>query len=199
MNSAHSQSQYQVRFDWGLPGAVAVAPEVDVFVLVDVLSANPDAVTADPGFPAANPGEDFVAALADHPAAIVAGSLRNAAAVARWALDRQGDKGDRFTVAVIASGEPREDASTRFSLEDLLGAGAIIDALASVGIDYCSPESAAAAAAFAGLRNATGALISASASGRELTAEGREAEVKLAIAIDSETAVPVLREFSFRA
>lgn len=184
MNSPHSQSQYQVRFDWGVEGAASVGPDVDVFVFVDIL------VSAC--------GADLVTALAGHPAAIVAGSLRNAAAVARWALDRQGDKGDRFTVAVVASGEPREDASTRFAIEDLLGAGAIIDALASVGIDYCSPESAAAAAAFTGLRNATGALISASASGRELTGEGREADVKFAIAIDSETTVRVLREFSFR-
>jgi 2-phosphosulfolactate phosphatase len=192
VKSPLSQSQYQVRFDWGVRGAVQVAPDVDVFVLVDVLGASRGAL---PG----NPVIDLVAALADHPAAIVAGSLRNAAAVARWALDRQGDKGDRFTVAVVAAGEVRDDASTRFALEDLLGAGAIIDALASVGIDYCSPESAAVNAAFTGLRNATGALISASASGRELTAEGRESEVKLAIAIDSDTAVPVLREFSFRA
>lgn len=184
MNSPHSQSQYQVRFDWGVEGAATIAPDVDVFVFVDVLPVSP--------------GLDLVTALADHPAAIVAGSLRNAAAVARWALERQGDKGDRFTVAVIASGEVRGDASTRFALEDLFGAGAIIDALASVGIDYCSPESAAAAAAFTGLRNATGALISASASGRELAAEGREADLKLAIDLDASTTVPVLREFSFR-
>ena len=130
MNSPHSQSQYQVRFDWGVEGAATIARDVDVFVFVDVLPVNP--------------GLDLVTALADHPAAIVAGSLRNAAAVARWALERQGDKGDRFTVAVIASGEVRDDASTRFALEDMLGAGAIIDALATVGIDYYSPESAAA-------------------------------------------------------
>jgi 2-phosphosulfolactate phosphatase len=185
VHSPHSQSQYQVRFDWGAAGAIDIAPDVDVFVFVDIL--------------ASARGLDFVAALADHPAAIVAGSLRNAAAVARWALDRQGDKGDRFTVAVVASGEQREDASIRFALEDLLGAGAIIDALASVGIDYCSPESAAAAAAFIGLRNATGALISASASGRELTERGFAADLKLAIDLDSSTTVPVLREFSFRA
>ncbi len=38
MNSAHCQSEYEVRFDWGLAGALAVAGEVDVAVVVDVLS-----------------------------------------------------------------------------------------------------------------------------------------------------------------
>lgn len=38
MNLEHRQSNYQVRFDWGLDGATAVAKEADVAVIVDVLS-----------------------------------------------------------------------------------------------------------------------------------------------------------------
>jgi 2-phosphosulfolactate phosphatase len=90
---------------------------------------------------------------------------------------------------VIAVGEPRADGSTRFAVEDLLAAGAVIDALADAGIDYCSPEAAAAGAAFTGLRNATGHLIGASASGRELAAAGRRADIDSAIDLDSETSV----------
>ena len=144
-------------------------------------------------------GSALCAALAVHPATVVAASLRNRSAAARWVLARQEGKGDRFVVAVIAVGEQRDDGSTRFAVEDLLGAGAVIDALADVGIDYCSPESATAAAAFTGLRNATGHLIGASASGRELAQAGHRGDIDLAIDLDSSEAVAVLGEFSFRA
>ena len=181
MSSAVEQEQYQVRFDWGHEGAHAIGANADVVVLVDVLGE----MTAIPELP------DGTTAV------IVAGSLRNSAAVARWALARQADKGDRFIVAVVAMGEARASGTTRFALEDLLGAGAIIDALATVGIDYCSPEAAAAAAAFTGLRNATGHLIGASTSGRATTARGDRAAVDVAIAVNSSDEVLVLREFSF--
>lgn len=144
-------------------------------------------------------GSRISAALGDGTALVVAGSLRNAAAIARWALAQQGGRGDRFIVAVLAAGELRRDDTIRFAIEDLLGAGAIIDALAEVGIDYCSPEAAAAGASFTGLRNATRNLIAASASGRELVEQGLRPDVDLAIEINVSDAVPVLREFAFRA
>ena len=34
----HEQSRYQVRFEWGLPGIVHLAPACDVVIIVDVLS-----------------------------------------------------------------------------------------------------------------------------------------------------------------
>jgi 2-phosphosulfolactate phosphatase len=179
VSDAIEQSQYQVRFDWGVEGARAIGGGADVLVLVDVLGG---------------PHTD-VDALAGTSDAVVAGSLRNAAAVARWALERQADKGDRFTIALVAVGENRESGSLRFALEDLLGAGAIIDALASVGIDYCSPEAAAAAAAFTGLRNATRHLIGASTSGREATARGDRASVDAALESNASDEVNVLWEF----
>jgi 2-phosphosulfolactate phosphatase len=184
---SHRQSQYQVRFDWGAAGAATIAAGADVVVLVDVLPTG----DADP-----TNTERILGALVDNPAVVVAGSLRNRMSVAKWALERQGTKGERFMVAVVAAGEVRSDGSLRFALEDLLGAGAIIDALADVGIDYCSPEAAAAAAAFTGLRNATGHLIGASASGRERTTNGQRVQVDNAIEMDASTSVDVLREFS---
>lgn len=180
VTSPHGQSQYQVRFDWGLEGARAVAADVDVVVLVDVLS------------PATAP------VIPDLRAVVIAGDLRNRTAVAEWVLARQAEKADRFTVAVIAAGEAREDGSIRFAVEDQLGAGAIVDALAVVGIDYCSPEAAAACAAFTSLRSAVGHLVSASASGKELIERGFVHETERAAEVDESTAVPVLKEYSFR-
>jgi len=152
VNASHGQQLYQVRFDWGLAGAAAVASDVDVVVWVDQL------------------GE---AASTLPEGAVVAGSIQNRAAVAQWVLERQDAKADRFVVAVIAAGEPRDDApggatDLRFAVEDLLAAGAVIDALAELGIDHCSPEAAAAAASYTGLRHAAKHLISASASAKAL-------------------------------
>ena len=182
-SDAISQGQYQVRFDWGIEGVRAIAPDVDVIVLVDVLGES----TA------------LVRDLSDHRAIVVAGGLTNAGAVARWALEQQGGKGDRFGVAVIAAGEPRSDGSLRFALEDLLGCGAIIESLAEVGIDYYSPEAAAAAAAFTGLQTATRHLIAATESGRAMAASGRGAELEAALDFDSSVEIPILREFGFHA
>ena len=110
----------------------------------------------------------------------MAASLRNRTAVAEWVLARQAEKGDRFRVAVIAAGDERADGM-RFAVEDLLGAGAVIDALAVVGIDYCSPEAAVATAAFGALKRATGHLISASVSGQEVLAMGLRSDIDLAV------------------
>jgi 2-phosphosulfolactate phosphatase len=160
-----------VRFDWGLEGADAIGDGADVIVWVDQL------------------GDVGTERLPEH--GVVLGTIQNRLALADWALERQGDLGDRFTIAVVAAGEIRADGSLRFAVEDLLAAGAVIDALADVGIDYCSPEAAAASAAFTGLRNATSHLISSSASGQAL---GRPA-----VQLDPVDEVVVLREFRVRA
>lgn len=38
MHDEHRQSDYTVRFDWGLPGARAIAEDADLAVIIDVLS-----------------------------------------------------------------------------------------------------------------------------------------------------------------
>ena len=96
--------------------------------------------------------------------------------------------GDRAIVAVIAAGT--DDG--RFAVEDLLAAGAVVDALSTVGIDSTSPEAAAASAAYEGLRTATGHLLTASVTGQELGAEA----VAAAKAANAQPGVTVLREFS---
>lgn len=177
------QTQYQVRFDWGFTGLQAIGDGADVAIWVDLLGES-------------GPIKSELPALSELP--VLRGSLRNRRAIAERVLALQGDKGERFMVAIVAAGERWDDGSPRFAVEDLLAAGAIIDALADLGIDYCSPEAAAAAAAFTGLRNATGHLIGASASGRTLTAAGRRAEIDAAIELDVSSEVVSAGEFDPR-
>jgi 2-phosphosulfolactate phosphatase len=82
----------------------------------------------------------------------------------------------------------------RFAVEDLLGAGAIIDALITRGIDHCSPEASVAAEGFAALQHGLGHLLGASGSGRELAAAGLDGDVAYASALDASSAVAVLRD-----
>ena len=173
MSSPRNQPRFQVRFDWGLEGAEAIAGDAHIVVWADAL------VT--PGAP--DP-------LSIDGPAIISATTGSAAAAARWILDRQADLGDRAIVAVIAAGT--DDG--RFAVEDLLAAGAIIDALSTLGIDSTSPEAAAASAAFEGLRNATGHLLTASVTGQELGAAA-VAEARSANALRE---LGILREFSLR-
>lgn len=118
-------------------------------------------------------GEAGIRELADADVLVVADELEadgsavtlaTAASVAERVLAAQTERGERVSVGVVARG--REDVS--FAVEDVLAAGAVIDALAEAGLDHCSPEAAAAAAAYTGLRQATGHLVSASVTARLL-------------------------------
>lgn len=182
MTSPRSQPQYQIRFDWGVDGAAAIAPGADILVWVDALE------------PPAGEAAVDVAEL-PHDGAIVAGTVGSREAIARWVLECQEIIGDRATVAVVAAGT----ADGRFAVEDLLAAGAVIDALAEVGIDYISPEAAAAVGAYAGLRFATSHVLSASVSGQEIIAtEGRD-RVEAAVSRNAASDAEILREFRIRA
>ena len=120
--------------------------------------------------------------------AVVTGSTGNRSAVAQWILDRQAAQGDRVIVAVVAAGA----ADGGFAVEDFLAAGAVIDALGDVGIDFTSPEAAAAAGAFAFLKNAASHILSASIAGQEAGAE----EVAAAKVAQAGEEFEVLQEFS---
>ncbi|KAA9089016.1 2-phosphosulfolactate phosphatase [Microbacterium radiodurans] len=169
------QGRYQVRFEWGAAGLERLAA-ADVVVVVDVL------VTTDEA--------SAIASASD--ALVLRGGLRNAGAVADAVLAEQGRRGARTSIAVIGAGAG-ERTGLRFAVEDLLGAGAVIDALSSRGIDHTSPEAAAACESFRGLRGAVRHLLTASATGQELAAAGRRDEALAAAEIDADTAVPVLR------
>ncbi len=122
-------------------------------------------------------------------AAVIAGSLRNASAVAAHAAALGGH------VAVIAAGERWPDGSLRPAVEDLLGAGAIVSALGRSSSR--SPEAVVAAAAFRGAGDPA-ALIHASASGQELVGRGHGHDVEVATDQDASTSVPVLIDGEYR-
>jgi hypothetical protein len=154
VSEPRNQPQYQVRFDWGLDGANAIAPGAHIVVWVDAL-------------PTPAPDPTSIA----HDGSLILGSVGSREQIAAWILAKQVELGDRAYVAVVAAGGP----DGRFAVEDLLAAGAVIDAIAEAGIDYISPEAAAAVGAFTALRNATAHVLSASVTGQELiAAHGRD-------------------------
>ncbi len=209
--SPFDQSRYQVRLDWGLEGLRRLAP-ADIVVVVDVLRFSTtviDAVAGGADHPldaAAHAvsinGAAVAEAAAESGAVVLLGALRNATAVAAAVLGEQQRRGARTSVSIIAAGErtgPDAASAMRFAVEDQLGAGAIIDALAARGIDHTSPDAAVAGESFRALRRATGHLLTASGSGLELIDAGRRDEVVAAAALDAASVVPVLRDGAFIA
>ncbi|WMX48696.1 2-phosphosulfolactate phosphatase [Streptomyces roseicoloratus] len=126
---------------------------------------------------------------------MVAGCLRNATAVGRW-LARHDYGTAQRPVVVIAAGERWPDGSLRPALEDLLGAGAIIDALESRGVGPLSPEAAAARGCFVQTADVVSA-VAAGSSGRELTRSGFADDVAIATELDAGATVPVLTDGAF--
>jgi len=126
--------------------------------------------------------------LTDTQARVLAGCLRNAAAVAREAesLGRR--------IGVIAAGELWSDGTPRPCLEDWLGAGAIIHHLAG----SLSPEAEAARATFRQLGPDLASLLRECGSGRELCERGYSEDVALAAALDVSEVVPVLEGGAYR-
>lgn len=135
---------------------------------------------------------------------VIAGCLRNAAAVGRFL------RGSSGAVTVIAAGERWPDGSLRPALEDLLGAGAILaalrnldgspapDALRVTGPGTYSPEAEAARACFEATADVA-AAVHGCASGRELTEGGFGDDVAIAVEIDACLMVPVLADGAFTA
>jgi 2-phosphosulfolactate phosphatase len=147
-------------------------------------------------------GAAVARAAADAGATVLLGCLRNAGAVADAVLDVQRRRAERTSVTVLAAGERTgraADAPLRFAVEDQLGAGAVIEALGTRGIDHTSPEAAAACEAFRGLRGAVRHLLTASGSGQELLDAGARDEVLNAAAVEAASVVPVLRDGVFVA
>jgi 2-phosphosulfolactate phosphatase len=120
---------------------------------------------------------------AEHPA-VLAGCLRNAAAVGK-AASRLGK-----TIAVIPAGETWPNGELRPGLEDWLGAGAVIAACAGSR----SPEARAAVAVFDRFRADLAGALRASGSGKELIGRGFALDVELAAAWNAGTCVPRLMD-----
>ena len=225
-----SQSDYPVRFEWGLDGVMQVANGGGVAIVVDVLSfstcvdiacargaqvlpyrfkdAGAEAFAQANGAVLASrrgseglslspksllgiePGTKLVLpspngstlSLACTTPVVIAGCLRNAASVAAFAARQTGP------ITLIAAGERWEDGSLRPASEDLIGAGAIIHAIAAEK----SPEATIAEAAFVGVRERLLQVVKACASGIELISKGFPEDVNLAAQLNASECVPVL-------
>jgi 2-phosphosulfolactate phosphatase len=233
------QSDYELSFEWGPAGAVALGDPDGIVIVVDVLrftttvdaavgagnsvipyrwrdptarrvatargamlvdaldadgpSLSPASLTTLPRgtavvVPSPN-GARCSLEAAETGATVVAASLRNAVAVARW----PGLAGKR--IAVIAAGERWADGFLRPSIEDLLGAGAVLSNLSG----RASPEAAVAAAAFTAMAGDIERTLRESVSGRELIAKGLGDDVAYAGAVGASSAVPVLVDGAFEA
>ncbi len=112
-----------------------------------------------------------------------AGCLRNARAVAAAAMTH----GSR--IAVIPAGERwKEDDSLRPAIEDLIGAGALIQHLKR----NRSPEADCAVAAFESAnRRGLGAILRECSSGKELIEMGFETDIDLIAQLDADSCAPL--------
>ena len=167
MTDARAQATYQVRLDWGVEAFDRLAP-AEIVVVVDAI------------------GEDsaLAARVSDRAAGatVFSGSLRNATATAQAVIDEQLARGGRSAINLVLAGD-----DGRFAVEDYLAAGAIGDALSARGIDHTAPDVAVATEGFRPLGRALKHLLSASASGSELSKAGRRDEVIAAAQVDAET------------
>ena len=120
---------------------------------------------------------------------VVAGCLRNAAAVAEYA-GRQG-----VPIRLIAAGEHTPEGELRFAFEDFIGAGAIIHRLAGSK----SPEAQAAEVAFQLARHDLLSYLRQCTSGAELLERGFADDIELAAQLDVSTCVPRLQAGEYRA
>jgi 2-phosphosulfolactate phosphatase len=119
---------------------------------------------------------------------VLAGCLRNRTPVVKLAQSCS------RPIAVIAAGERWPDGSLRPSLEDLLGAGAIIAALSGER----SPEAQAAAMTFESTGDLAGTLLKC-ASGVELCEQGFVDDVVMAARLDVDGRAAVLEGGVFSA
>jgi 2-phosphosulfolactate phosphatase len=120
---------------------------------------------------------------------VLAGCLRNARAVARKAAAIARDS----PIAVIPAGERWPDGSLRPAIEDLIGAGAIIEELGF----RCSPEAEIARQAFLSARPAMADFLRSCTSGRELIDRGYPQDVEGAIELNVSTAAPLLADGAY--
>lgn len=201
---ALSQSDYQVRLEWGGAGLSRLA-DAHVVVLVQTLGLSARALAAAEAGAPFDAVDDAAAALVRASAAtgahVVVGGLRNAAAVAAHVLEVQRTRGERTSISIVAAGYPdgTDAEGLRFAVDDLLGAGAVVAALGDLGIDHASPDAAVAGEGFRALGGAVRHLLTASGTGRRLAADGRRDEVLAAAARDAASVVPVLRDGAFVA
>lgn len=122
---------------------------------------------------------------------VLTGCLRNAGAVAAKARELAGP-GD---IGLIPAGERWPGDTLRPAIEDLIGAGAVIDALDGA----MTAEARVARDAWRSAQPELDAVIRDSLSGRELIERGFEVDVDLALQSEVSAVAPVLRDGAYIA
>lgn len=171
------------------PGDVSLSP-------ASIRSVAPGGRTGGIVLPSPN-GSAISALLRDAGATVLTASLRNARAVGNWLSGRLGD---RAAVIIIAAGEKWPDGTLRPAVEDLWGAGAVVDALAGWLGDRpgtLSPEAALAQQAYQLVVGRLDLELAACSSGRELLAAGYAIDLAIAAELHDSEAVPLLRDGAF--
>ena len=140
-------NHYQVISGWGPNALSSVAHSADVIIWVNALNLPEHA-------PELN---DFPSS-----ASVIECDLQSSFAAAQWAYEKQLQVGSRLLIAVLCAD------SAGVSVPDFLGAGAVIERLAQLGLDALSPEAAVLNASYLKLSPVMSHLISASLSVREL-------------------------------
>lgn len=166
MTHVRSQANYQVRLGWGARGLSELAVG-DIVVIVDAIGED-DTLVAQ-------------AVALDHSPAVFVSTLRNAKATARAVYDEQVARGGRTSINLVLAG-----VDGVFAVEDYLAAGAIGDALTTLGLDHSAPDVAVATEGFRPLTRALKHLLLASASGLALKEVGRGEDVKIAAELDAD-------------
>jgi 2-phosphosulfolactate phosphatase len=143
-------------------------------------------------------GASLCAAAATTGAHVLTACLRNARAVARHARYLAEGR----PVGVIPAGErwavgsytPKAGhaGTLRPSVEDLLGAGAVVDALIAEGLQWPSAEASMASRAFRAAGPDVGAVVRSSSSAKELIEAGHGRDVDLAAEVDVSDVTPYL-------
>ncbi|MEQ3549217.1 2-phosphosulfolactate phosphatase [Pseudonocardia nematodicida] len=189
-------------FPWRDERAVDHAAERGATLAVGRSEAGPGQVSLSPGTVRAAPelsrlvlpspnGSTLAFRLRAVAQTVIGVGLRNRRAAADHLLERRASF-PGLRVAVVAAGERWPDGSLRPAVEDLWGAGALIDALGAAGWPDVSPEARAAAAAFREIADDPAAALRDCASGRELAAIGFADDVRVASELDRSPSVPRL-------
>ncbi|MFC7765791.1 hypothetical protein [Leucobacter soli] len=188
MTDSRSQQTYQVRLGWGRTGSSGLRPRASSWSSMrsQALTRLPEPMRlpAPPGSTGRILGRGTARS-----------ARRRAAArpdrVPRFPAqrDRHGSGGLRGADRPGRAHVDQPGARRRrggFAVEDYLAAGAIADALTTLGIDHSAPDVAVAAEGFRPLKRAVKHLFAASAAGQELKAAGHGHAAKAAAELDAD-------------
>lgn len=153
-------ASHQVTLEWG--AAALEASHADVTIIAAAARASAAVLVARAEERARRDPDHRLVLLADFDTATDAAGAAYKAQLAT---------GERVSIAIIAVGDTWPDGSLRPSAGDELVAGAVVDTLCDLGIDFHSPACAIASAAWVALRGAARSLTRAESASRESTAD----------------------------